>query len=217
MELYAANSESTGFDFYTLAVNSSGVVLQQDYPAVFWNPGRIHYDRGTGLVYSDDGFHAIDPSTGLPAGIFEVGGGWPMAPDSTLNTVFIFTKYAFQENSNYTINLFDMTHFVPVSSIPFSTQNGLIVGSGRFIRWGTNGLALNDTSGNIYLISAPFVSGRVTQPVSSSRCRPMDHMEPSTNSVHNREDGVIQWKALDYAGSATDPPVQLSAAASTVG
>jgi hypothetical protein len=78
--IYAANSSTTGFDFYTLTVNSSGVALDQDYPSVFWNPGRIHFDRGSGLVYSDDGFHVVDPSTRLPVGIFEVGGGSPMSP-----------------------------------------------------------------------------------------------------------------------------------------
>ena len=155
-ELYAANSETSGFDFYTLNVSSTGVALTQDYPAVFWNPGRIHYDGGSGLVYSDDGFHAVDPSTGLPAGIFEVGGGWPMVPDSTLNIVFILAQYIFQENSNYTIDLFDMAHYLPVLRIPFSTQNG-ISRLGRFIRWGTNGLAVNDTSGGLYLISGSFV------------------------------------------------------------
>ena len=155
-ELYAANSETTAYDFYTLTVSSSGVVLRQDYPGLWWNPGRIHYDRGSGLVYSDDGFHAVNPSTGLPAGIFEVGGGWPMAPDSTLDTVFILAKYVWQENANYTIDLFDMNHYLPVTHIPFSTTGG-IGQLGRFVRWGTNGLAVNDMSGNIYLISGSFV------------------------------------------------------------
>jgi len=156
--LYAANSETTGFDFYTLTVSSSGIILNQDYPSVFWNPGRIHYNRGTGLVYSDDGFHAVDPTTGLPAGIFEVGGGWPMAPDSTLNTVFILSKYVWQGNADYTVDVFDMTHYVPVAQIPFSTVQSGLGRLGRFIRWGTNGLALNDTQGNVYLISGSFVS-----------------------------------------------------------
>ena len=158
--LYAADSEAEniGFDFYTLSVSSAGVVLNQDYPNVFWNPGRIHYDSTNGLIYSDDGFHAVDPTTGLPAGLYEVGGGWPMAPDSTLGIVFIFDHYIWQENSNYTIDLFDMTHYVPVARIPLSTVQSGINSLGRFIRWGTNGLAVNDTAGNLYLISGPFVS-----------------------------------------------------------
>ena len=178
--LYAANSETTGYDFYTLTVSSSGVVLNQDYSGVFWNPGRINFDRGTGLVYSDDGFHAVNPSTGLPAGIFEVGGGWPMAPDSKLNTVFILARYIWQENSNFTIDLFDMTHYTSINRIPFCTTfpagQDILVQTNRFIRWGTDGLALNDVQGNVYLISGSFVSAadhksRSQMPVQRIRTR----------------------------------------------
>ncbi len=157
--LYAANDEISTVDFYTLAVSPSGVVLTADYPGEFWNLGRIHYDRGSALVYSDDGFHAINPATGMPAGIFEVGGGWPMAPDSSLNTVFILSQYIWQtESPNYTVDLFDMTHYLPISQMPFSTQANPVLEIGRFIRWGTDGLAVNDTQGNIYLISGSFVN-----------------------------------------------------------
>jgi hypothetical protein len=70
-------------------------------PRVFWNPtGRIRCDNGTGLVYAEDGFHAIDPSTGLPAGIFEAGEG-PMAPETTLNSAFFAVQYVWQESSNF--------------------------------------------------------------------------------------------------------------------
>jgi hypothetical protein len=158
--IYAANSSIGSFDFYTLTVNSSGIVLNQDYPSVFWNPGRIHFDRGSGLVYSNDGFHAIDPSTGLPAGIFEVGGGWPMAPDSTLNTVFMLDQYIWQGYSNYTIDLYDMQHYVRVASIPFPTT--ALLGFNpplRFIRWGSNGLAASFKGDKIYLLSGSFVTG----------------------------------------------------------
>jgi hypothetical protein len=173
-ELYAANSEGGG-DFFALTVSSSGVVLTDDYPQVFWNPGKIHYDSANGIVYSDDGWHALDPSTGLPVGIFEVGAGWPMAPDSMLNTVFILDQYIFQGNSNYTIDFFDMTHYVPILRIPFSTPSGVGL-LGRFIRWGTNGLAVNDVLGNIYLISGSFVSStdykpRSQRPVMQMRTR----------------------------------------------
>lgn len=156
--LYAADTENTSFDFYTLNVNSSGVTLNQDYPSVFWNPGQIQFDKTNELVYSNDGFHVVDPSTGLPVGIFDIGAGWPMAPDSTLNTVFVLSHYAWQENSNLTLNLFDPTHYVRVSQIPFSTIQSGLGKIGRFVRWGTSGIALQDPTGNIYLISGSFVT-----------------------------------------------------------
>ena len=160
-EIYAANTETTSFDFYTFSVNSSGIALQQDYPSVFWNPGRIHYDAGNGLIYSDDGFHAINPITGLPVGIFEVGGGSPMAPDSSLNSVFILAQYIWQENSNFTIDIFDMTHYVRKGWVPFPTTASPGVNPlGRFIRWGSNGLAVNFKGDQIYLLSGSFVNSQ---------------------------------------------------------
>jgi hypothetical protein len=159
-QIYGANSDTTSFDFYTFAVSSSGVTLQQDYPSVFWNPpGRIQYDSTNGLVYSDDGFHVINPATGLPAGLIE--GGGPMTPDSSLDTVFVLTQYIWQENSNYTIDIFDMTHYVRVGWVPFPTTaepgfNPL----GRFIRWGSNGLAMNFKGDQIYLLSGSFVNAQ---------------------------------------------------------
>jgi trimeric autotransporter adhesin len=191
--LYAADteSESEGFDFYTLTVSSSGVVLDQDYPNVFWNPGRIHYNSGTGLVYSNDGFHAIDPTTGLPAGILEVGGGWPLAPDSTLNTVFALDEYVWQVPSNFTIEILDMTHYTFVNRVPFSAAQDDLAGLNRFIRWGTNGLALN-TAGNLYLISGQFVTGshaigpRVSiRPIPAHGPREHRHSNQATQGITN--------------------------------
>lgn len=59
--LYAANNEDTGFDFYTLSVDSAGVTLADDYPGAFSEFGAdIHFDSGTGLIYSDDD-HVLNP------------------------------------------------------------------------------------------------------------------------------------------------------------
>jgi len=54
---------------------------------------------------------------------------------------------------HYTLNLFDMTHYLLMAQIPFSTTQGGLNKIGRFLRWGTNGIALQDRAGNIYLIS----------------------------------------------------------------
>src|SRR5262249_7138642 len=156
--IYAANNSGGSSDLYTLTVNSSGVTLDHDYASVFWNPGRIQYDRGSGLVFSDDGFHVIDPATGLPTGIYEVGGGWPMAVDSAHNTVFILAQYVWQQTTNYTINVFDMTHYVRVAAIPFSTTAPLGFSAIRFLRWGTNGFAVSFKGDKIYLLSGSLFS-----------------------------------------------------------
>jgi hypothetical protein len=83
-----------------------------------------------------------------------------MAPDSSLNSVFILTQYVWQENSNFTVDIFDMTHYVRVGWVPFSTTASLGVPVGRFIRWGSNGLALNFKGDQIYLLSGSFVNAQ---------------------------------------------------------
>jgi hypothetical protein len=147
--LFAANYESSGFDFYMLTVSSSGVSLARDFANTFSSySNRIHFDPGTKLVYADDG-HVINPVTGQSVGQFIAAG--PMVPDSTLNLAF-FAKIG--NGGTVTIQSFDLTHFTPVSSITVSGVNGL---PKRLIRWGQNGLAFNTDAGQIVLIGGNFV------------------------------------------------------------
>lgn len=147
--LFAANNEDTGFDFYTLTVNSSGVALNQDFPNAFSSFfNRIHFDRGTKLVYSDDG-HAVDPSNGHPVGNFATSG--VMVPDSTLNSAFFAASLTL---NNITIQSFDLTHFTTINSITFSIGNGNPV---RLIRWGQNGLAFITNGGQVGLVGGNFI------------------------------------------------------------
>jgi IPT/TIG domain len=180
--LYAANNEDTGFDFYTLTVNASGVVLDKDYGGVFSDFGiRIHYDAGTNLVYSDDG-HIVNPSDGLPAGTFQASG--VMVPDSTLNAAFFLGQTESQFGStDYTIESFNLTQFTPVNTM---VVPGVLGNPLRLIRWGSNGLAFNTNNGQVFIIeggfvsaipavvrSAPFVTEPVQKMWESPRSRPL--------------------------------------------
>jgi hypothetical protein len=150
--LFASNNEDTGFDFYTLSVNSSGVVLDHDFPNAFSGfNDRIHFDQGTTLIYSDDG-HVLNQA-GSPVGDFDFFG--VMTPDSTLNAAFILGQTQDQIGSNtFTLQSFDLTHFTSVDSIVISNVNG---NPSRLIRWGTNGLAFITFTGAVYLIQSPLV------------------------------------------------------------
>ncbi|HLK05345.1 MAG TPA: hypothetical protein VKT53_12965 [Candidatus Acidoferrum sp.] len=175
--LYAANNEDTGFDFYTLTVNSSGAVFGNDYGGVFSSFGvRIHYDQGTKLVYSDDG-HIVTPSTGLPAGLFAASG--VMVPDSSLNKAFFLGQTQSQVGStNFTIESFDLVHFTPLNSIVVSNVTGNPL---RLIRWGANGLAFNTTGGQIILFSSgTFVSSAAVRPAQVSPL--IDHVQRTWKS-----------------------------------
>ncbi|MGC1768596.1 MAG: hypothetical protein WA785_09795 [Candidatus Acidiferrales bacterium] len=151
--LYAANNEDSGFDFYTLAVSPSGVVLSNDYRGIFDRYFiRIHYDQGTKLVYSDDG-HVVNPATGLPAGSFAASG--VMVPDSALNAAFFLGQTQAQIGSqNFTLESFDLTHFTAVNSTVITNVNGT---PKPLIRWGQNGLAFNTNAGEVYIVQGGFV------------------------------------------------------------
>jgi len=150
--LYAANTETTGFDFYTLAVNSGGVTLNQDFQYVFRGfMDKIHFDVGTNLIYAEEG-HVINPSTGLPVGNFNAVG--PMVVDSTLNTAFFLSALG----SGATIQSFDLTHFTPIGSATIPNATGTL---SHLIRWGQDGLAFISTGvngiGQIFLVGGSFV------------------------------------------------------------
>src|SRR6267378_6417187 len=72
--IYAINSEISSFDFYVLTVNSGGATLSKDYPNEFSSfYARMHYDSGTHLAYTDDGY-VINPANGQHVGAFAAAG-----------------------------------------------------------------------------------------------------------------------------------------------
>lgn len=153
-QLFAANNESTGFDFYTLAVSSTGVSQTHDYGSVFSSfYAKIHYDRGSNLVYSEDG-HVVDPVTGHPVGTFAAQG--LVAPDSSINRVFFLGQTQAQFGSaNFTIVSFDLSHFTPVGYITIQGVQGNPI---QLLRYGSNGLAFNTTAGMVYLVNGGFIA-----------------------------------------------------------
>jgi hypothetical protein len=157
--LFAANSEDTGFDFYTLSVSSNGVVLDQDYGNRLGGFGnKIHFDRGTNLIYGDDG-QVVDPN-GVPVGVFDSSSIFNpspavMTPDSTLDSAFFAGQIFSGGPATITIQSFDLTHFTPITSINLNNVAGSPL---RLIRWGQNGLAFNTSGGQVVLVGGNFVS-----------------------------------------------------------
>lgn len=160
-EMYAANYESSGFDFYTIPVTASGFGAPTDYPGDV--PGyfyRIHYDAPTGYVYDDDG-GVVNPSNGASVGTFSASG--LMVPDGTMGTAFFLGQTQQQAGTTaYTIESFNIPTLAAVSTYTIFNVVGTPT---HLIRWGTNGLAFTtiDTTqspavGDVYLISGSFVS-----------------------------------------------------------
>lgn len=158
---------------YDFQVTKSGAAFIAAGTPTF-SMGEIHSDFGTGLIYSDDG-KVADPSTQAVVGTYN--GSGLVAPDSSLNRVFILGQTAAQANTNnYTIASFDEKAYTFVSSI---TVEGLVGAPIQLIRWGTSGLALlthNFVSGSgmLYLIQdATFVSALKSGVSNSSRLEEM--------------------------------------------
>ena len=151
-------------DFLVLGVTASGPMLNQHYDGEV-NPysAGLHYDAGTGLIYTDGG-QVIQPADGSIVGSYGASG--IAVPDSASNRVFILGQTPAQVGTaNYTIESFDQTTFTAVDS--FAVEN--VVGTPTaLIHWGTNGLAFTTRvgtpwdfrgtgPGQLYVISGNFV------------------------------------------------------------
>jgi hypothetical protein len=137
-------------------VTPSGVSSIVVGPTSFNNGDLLHEDFGTGLIYSDTG-NVADPATQAQVGTYSASG--LVAPDSTLNSVFILGQTASQANTNsYTIDSFNESAYTPTSSITLTNLLGTPI---ELVRWGTSGIAVltanqnGGPAGMLYLIQDP--------------------------------------------------------------
>jgi hypothetical protein len=185
---------------YQLRVGSPGVTyLGQSSSEFNTAGGYLHSDFGTGLIYSDGGSVA-DPNTAAIVGNYGASG--LMAPDSTLNRVFILGQTAAQANTNnYTVQSFDEKAFTPVSSITLSNLSGSPI---ALVRWGSSGLAVLTTGGLVDV----FANGngmlylvQDTTFVSSAQVRPSPR-DADVERVQQRWKGLTAREALAQAHQA---------------
>jgi hypothetical protein len=161
-QLFAANFESSSYDFYAMAVDAGGATVIQSYRNELPSPPatpRLHFDPVTNLVYDDDGT-AVDPGTGAVKGLFEdyvtrcgrcVAG--LMVPDGTKNRAFFV--WADGLANDVTVETFNLSQFTPVSSVVLHD----VATPRRLIRWGTDGLAFTTETEQIYLLRGSIFDG----------------------------------------------------------
>jgi len=180
-DLYAANNEDTGFDFYTASVDANGVTLDHDYGGVF-NAffANIHYLASTNLVYSDGG-QVINPNTGTPAGSYPASG--IMVPEAALGEAFFVGQTQSQFGGDYyTVESFDLNQYTPIASITIGPLTGNPL---SIVHWGSDGLAVSSSGGQIYLITGQFVKPSTAQ-------RKKANLQPSIlyNTWQNSGNGI---------------------------
>jgi hypothetical protein len=148
-----AEEQAQPTNFFTLGVNSSGVTVSNTANNLVSPFSKLHFDAGTGLVYTDGG-QAIDPLKGTTAGNYAVASPYAgvAAIDSAQNRVFFLGHTAAQQNTNtYTLQVFDQKGFNLVGSMTIPNVVGWPT---TLIRWGTNGLAFTTRVGVEYSFSA---------------------------------------------------------------
>lgn len=149
--IYAADYETTGFEFFTLAVDPSGVALLNTFGSVFHDFNfRIHFDPRDGLIYADTG-EVVDPMTGYPAGTLPFEG--LVAPDAGLDRTFILVSsysglnlVVCKQSRLNVLNVLDLHTFI----------KGNV---SMMIRYGSDGLALVSDAGFVYFLSGPALTG----------------------------------------------------------
>jgi hypothetical protein len=176
---------------YVFQISQSGAAYVAANPQVF-SEGEIHSDFGTGFIYSDDG-NVADPSTQSIVGTYNASG--LVAPDSSLNRVFILGQTSEQANSsNFTVESFNENTYAAVSSITIQNVLGTPI---QLIRWGASGLAIltvnpvgvfsgnTGSLGMLYLIEdTNFVSSNVVA---------TPHLPKAKDRVQRR------WKSISRA------------------
>lgn len=140
--LYAANTQTTSFDFCEIEVGASGLRVANMLSNLFTNfYAQIHYSATSRLLYSDDGT-VFDPVAARRVGVVDARGA--MVPDPSRNRLYFSTSVG-----SLAISAFDSATLLPVGvQRPFAELKGR---PSRLVRWGSDGLALVARGGSVHL------------------------------------------------------------------
>lgn len=151
--LYGYNNETTGFGFYRMAVDASGVSVLDVHDS-FHPQGPLisgfgsDMRFGAGLIFATTGA-VVDPVAGTLLGTvaLPVPFGNLVVADAALNRVFYLTL----NSGTWEIRGFDITTRALLSSEALPGVSGT---PGNLIRWGARGLAFRTSSGQVFLVES---------------------------------------------------------------
>jgi hypothetical protein len=149
------------------SVSPSGVTLSGQL-----NTGglglRVHFDAGTGLLYSDSGI-ITNPVGPAQVGNLAGGAGDLLVTDDTLKRIFVLTNTNGNSGSgqgavSYTLDIFDLNTYALLNSITIPDVLGTPF---QMARWGTNGIVFVTTGtdyttpspGALYILQGNSISG----------------------------------------------------------
>jgi hypothetical protein len=156
--LYAEDNETTGYEFFWMSVDGAGIrssgsatnAVRTLIDPAHIVPARMHYDPVTRLMYFDDGL-IINPVDGSRVGEFGRFAYGVAAVDGLLNRAFFLLP---RNGGGTMIQSFDLQSRLLVGTLELPYVNALAT---RLVRWGSNGLAFNDSNGEVWIVSGSFV------------------------------------------------------------
>jgi len=198
--LFGYNGYDTAFDLVALTVDNNGVSgyrignnLISSFSAGFQFAG--------GRLYATSG-RVVNPISPSLVGTFQVASPSASTVDLSLHRMFYITT----SGSTTTLSAFDTDTFLPVGSV---TLPGVSGSPFRLVRWGTNGLAFNNTTGSaqprrVYIIQSALVSSSAPIPtglqLNSSSLSTFESIGNLTITV-SRTGDVSSESTIDYATS----------------
>jgi len=152
----AATLYGTDGNFYTFAVDPSGLTLAATVPGVL-SHGNAQMHRFGSLIYTDGG-QVLDPASGTIAGAYLLPAGAAGGEAMTVDTPLGVAYFAYVEFATNALRLqaFDAGRFTPLRNINLGPVGGSPT---RIVRFGTDGLAIVTTTGMVALVQGSFVTG----------------------------------------------------------
>lgn len=155
-DLYGFDNATTGFDFYRMKVNASGVTISDDQPQLIYGFGTdIVFDSG--FVYSTNG-RVVDPIQDTIAETFSgASSGLSVALDDTANRAYFLTYNVNSQSS--AIMGYQKDTSVLLGTQPVGPQQpytaGLVPQSFDLIHY-SSGLAYATATGNVVFANVSF-------------------------------------------------------------
>jgi hypothetical protein len=157
--LYGYNTESTGFDYRKILVNSSGLSLTPSTSTGLAGFNiDLKYDNGN--IYSSNG-KVINAESGATVGTISGVGSPAFVPDASVKRVYFVAG----TGGPTTLDAFDQATFQPVGSLSIPGVSGTPL---NLIRWGANGLAFRTSGNQIFFIQTSLVPPASVSPSSTT-------------------------------------------------
>jgi hypothetical protein len=203
--LYGLNNETSEFGFRKMSVDSLGVTVTQVTSNVF-SGFATNFKVDNGRAYSNGG-RVIDPETSVPLGLFTLSSsGNLVVPDSSVGRTFFVSGVDQSDstiNSTIVIQAFDQNTFVPVGSLSLPRVNGRVRSA---VRWGTNGMAICTSGGQLFLIQSNLISQTVPAPTPTPT--PFPSPTPTPTPVPTPNAGELRQISLTTNDLTVDPVSQ---------